>query len=169
MVRSDNNSLAQVGASEEGEEIDRIMREIEDLEKKMDTAPEQEGQAESTTPRASAESEHEPVEKESLVEDSQDTSKVVPMRPQVNPQVNRMMTDTLAETDAVPPRDEPLMRSDESAARDGGLSLKIGGCTEVNLEFVRAGVSVNLECSDDGLRITTDQGAEFRIPFKRTA
>ena len=74
----------------------------------------------------------------------------------------------MAETDAVPVQDEPLMRN-ESEGGNGNLSLKIGGCAEVQLEFERGGITVTFQCSDTGLTITTDQGAEFRIPFNTRA
>ncbi|MBI3543027.1 MAG: hypothetical protein HY075_07120 [Deltaproteobacteria bacterium] len=159
MVRGDKSEAGAPSAAE-GEEIDRIMKEIEDLEKKMDTTGEEETVAKRTEPEATAVAETETTEADDATEDDLHTSKVVPMRP--------ALADTLAETDAVPARDEPLVRAGDGSEA-GGLSLRIGGCTEVNLEFTRAGVSVQLSCSDDGLSITTDQGAEFRIPFKRSA
>ena len=177
MVRGDKDSAREVGTpagADEGEEIDRIMKEIEDLEKKMDSSPAEEDPANETNvgssalgsnalgsnALASAESnpETDPDEPENV--DSEPSSKVVPMRPSI--------VESLAETDAVPARDEPMVRGNESSG-DGGLSLKIGGCADVNLEFTRSGMSVSLSCTDDGLVIRTDQGAEFRIPFKRTA
>jgi hypothetical protein len=169
MVRSDKNPLAEAGTTgaNEGEEIDRIMKEIEDLEKRMDTTDEEpaaEGAKSAPAPVAKVEAEpSQHAEDDDEVESPlapEPTAKVVPMRPNVH--------DSLAETDAVPARDEPLMRS-ESSPGEGGLALKIGGCTEVNLEFTRSGISVSLSCTNDALTITTDQGAEFRIPFKRTA
>ncbi|MBI3557150.1 MAG: hypothetical protein HY074_12875 [Deltaproteobacteria bacterium] len=153
--------------ADEGEEIDRIMKEIEDLEKKMDTSPTDAGEVETgkqnnpvaaSEPNPETEQEEQPEEQEHFT--SRPSSKVVPMRPSV--------VESLAETDAVPARDEPLMHPSDTHG-DGGLSLKIGGCADVNLEFTRSGMSVSLSCSDEGLTIRTDQGAEFRIPFKRTA
>lgn len=202
MVRSDKDSAiesARVGgvSHDEGEEIDRIMKEIEDLEKKMDgggssdavidAAGDEPSAGPSTGPSVQAITE----EGENSVEVSQSsmtraatslassnedylpegveeaivTSKVVPMRS--TPLGARH--ESLAESDAVPAFDEPLVRNAAMHGDEGGLSLKIGGCTEVNLEFSRGGISVRLACSDDGLTITTDQGAEFRIPFKRPA
>ncbi len=175
MVRSDKDSRSEAvtpAGADEGEEIDRIMKEIEDLEKKMDTSPDSSGaEPESETqavkqnntvaaaePNPETESEDEPQEFDTLSPEPR--SKVVPMRPSI--------VESLAETDAVPARDEPLVRATDSQG-DGGLSLKIGGCADVNLEFTRSGMSVSLSCTDEGLVIRTDQGAEFRIPFKRTA
>jgi hypothetical protein len=171
MVRSDK--LEGTGHADEGEEIDRIMKEIEDLEKKMDTEPVAEASAPAkapataTTPATTAA----PPTGGALddLDDSvfAESSKVVPMRPPVATRSDDV-GESLAETDAVPARDEPLVKNGSSSG-DGGLSLKIGGCTEVNLEFTRSGMSVSLSCSDEGLVISTDQGAEFRIPFKRSA
>jgi hypothetical protein len=145
MVRGDKaaeHEVTKPTGSEEGEEIDRIMKEIEDLEKRMDEdAP----QAEGAEPK---------------YEHPTDGGKVVSLRPEV--------TDTMAETDAVPAADEPLVRESHSTG-DGGLNMKIAGCAELSLEFTRAGITVSLSCTDDGLCITTDAGAEFRLPFKRTA
>lgn len=132
----------------EGEEIDRIMKEIEDLEKKMDDQPD-----------AEAATANEP--------ESTQSAKVVPLRSGMDTMAASPM-DSLAETDAVPAPDEPLFKESSSVA-EGGLSLKIGGCADVSLEFARAGMSVTLSCTDEALTITTDQGAEFRIPFKRGA
>jgi hypothetical protein len=147
MVRGDkavDNEVTKPTGSEEGEEIDRIMKEIEDLEKRMDEdAPQAEADGSDTKD-----------------EETSEGGKVVALRPEVS--------DTMAETDAVPASDEPLMHESQGTG-DGGLSMKIGGCTEVSLEFTRAGVTVSLSCTDDGLCITTDAGAEFRLPFKRTA
>lgn len=147
MVRSDKGSAAEANSGD-GEEIDRIMKEIEDLEKKMDAPAE----AEAAAPAPAAEPEAEAPQ-----------AKVVQMRPV-------SAADTIAETDAVPAPDEPLFKETAGhSTGDGGLSMKIGGCTEVSLEFTRAGMSVSLSCTDEALTITTDQGAEFRIPFKRGA
>lgn len=166
MVRGDK--LEATGHADEGEEIDRIMKEIEDLEKKMDTEP----AAEASAPaKATATPTAAPAAGGALdnLDESvfEPPSKVVPMRPSLVARSDES-GESLAETDAVPARDEPLVRSGASSG-DGGLSLKIGGCTEVNLEFTRSGMSVSLSCSDEGLVISTDQGAEFRIPFKRSA
>lgn len=143
MVKAENSA-----PNGEGEEIDRIMKEIEDLEKKMDDEPGAEQVASGG---------------ESNVAQG---SNVVPMRSGMDAMANSSV-ESLAETDAVPAPDEPLFK--DATAADGGLSLKIGGCADVSLEFTRAGMSVTLSCTDDGLTITTDQGAEFRIPFKRGA
>ncbi|MEW6056226.1 MAG: hypothetical protein AB1540_06400 [Bdellovibrionota bacterium] len=143
MVRSDKDSAAQV-STDEGEEIDRIMQEIEDLEKRMD--PPQETEQTSLDTRAAQE--------------TQESAKVVAL--------HAPTAESLAETDAVPAPDEPLVRSAPTGDQ-GDLSLKIGGCTQVSLEFSSAGMTVTLSYSDDALSITTDQGAEFRIPFKRGA
>lgn len=152
------------GRADEGEEIDRIMKEIEDLEKKMDTGAPEPAEA-AAAPAASAESAEEAEAEEAEAESpfGAETGKVVPMRHAAAP-----VAESLAETDAVPPRNEPLMRASNDAG-DSGLSMKIGGCTEVNLEFTRSGITVALSCNEDALVITTDQGAEFKIPFKRSA
>lgn len=149
MVRSDKSAAEAGTPNGEGEEIDRIMKEIEDLEKKMDAPAEQQPEAQAAAQADSP-------------ADTAQGAKVVQMRPA------QTGADTLAETDAVPAPDEPLFKEQSSSAGDGGLSMKIGGCTEVSLEFSRAGMSVTLSCNDEALTISTDQGAEFRIPFKRS-
>lgn len=189
MVQGEN-TVAATGRADEGEEIDRIMKEIEDLEKKMDGDPSQaEAAAPAAAPTPVAQAAPPPApapvapspelsagtdpNRGALASSDEDphplappAAKVLPMRPQA--QSNSVSHDSLAETDAVPARDEPLMRSDSSPG-DGGLALKIGGCTEVNLEFTRSDISVSLSCTDEALVISTNQGAEFRIPFKRAA
>lgn len=47
------------------------------------------------------------------------------------------------------------------------LGMQIKGCAEIKLEFSQVGVVVNLTCTQEGLFIVTDQGAEFKIPFKK--
>lgn len=155
MARGDKNPLAEVenpvepvaeanAETQEGGEIDRIMQEIEDLEKKMDNGSDMSNNAES--------------------------GKVVSLHSTSLATAESLDTsESLAETDAVPAADEPLLGQNEFPAGDGGLSLKIGGCAEVALEFSRAGVTVTLTCSQENLTITTDQGAEFKIPFNRAA
>ena len=149
MARGDKNPLAEVSSpveteataasAEESGEIDKIMQEIEDLEKKMDDGSDMSNDAEA--------------------------GKVVELRKKTDSSVS----ESMAETDAVPASDEPLMMKDENTAVDGGLALKIGGCSEVSLEFSRAGITVTLTCDQENLCITTDQGAEFKIPFNRAA
>ena len=75
----------------------------------------------------------------------------------------------MAETDAVPVADEPFMKDDNAPSESGNLAMKIGGCATISLEFERAGLTVSFECTETGLTITTDQGAEFRIPFMAKA
>lgn len=140
MVRSDKNA-ASPAAGDEGGEIDRIMKEIEELERKMDTTGGEEAQA---------------------------PQKVVSIRPAA-PAEEPPHRESLAESDAVPASREPLMRTSSASSGGGALGLRIGGCAEISLEFTRSGMTVTLSCTDDVLMITTDQGAEFRIPFKRAA
>jgi hypothetical protein len=188
MVQGGKNpaGTAPQANGQESEEIDRIMKEIEDLEKKMDSptdpqsltpeTPTAEAQTtkvdsgekesaisgfggEMTTDKGNAPSQADFEEAEVAAAAS---DKVVPFRGA------SAAIESLAESDAVPVEDAPLIHDTNSEA-DGGLSLKIGGCAEVALEFTRAGMTVSLSCTDEGLTITTDQGAEFRIPFKRAA
>lgn len=153
MERSDKISPVEsttAASKDEAAEIDRIMKEIEELEKKMDS-PE--------LPKDIA-SEPQPLPRMDTPAASED-AKVVPFRSAV---------ETMAETDAVPVEDAPLMKGgQEAGAGSGSLSLKIGGCTDVALEFTKASTTVYVSYNDDGLRISTDQGAEFKIPFKRVA
>jgi hypothetical protein len=172
MVRGDKNPLAEVTspASNEGEEIDRIMKEIEDLEKKMDATSNEQDTTTVTAENGSTEDgllDPEPVAP--VVKPTAKSEKVVALRPTFTASGNTSdVGESLAESDAVPASQEPLMR-EHASAPEGGLALKIGGCTDVSLEFARAGMTVTLSCNDQGLCISTDQGAEFRIPFKRTA
>lgn len=129
------DKMGAAGQDDAGE-IDRIMKEIEELEKNMETAAEPAGN-------------------------------VVSLRPETVPSAAMDAADSLVESDAVPPTDEPLIKSEQTPAGEGSLSLKVGGCAEVNLEFSQAGVAVTLHCDAEGLSITTDQGAEFRIPFTK--
>lgn len=155
MVRGDKAAKDEVDSpADENEEIDRIMKEIEDLEKKMDSAPE-------PTVSEAAPAPAEPPMDSPVEPDPTPTAKVVSLRP-------APVAESMAETDAVPVVDEPMMRS-TTATADSSLSMKIGGCAEVSLEFTRSGMTVTLACGDEGLSITTDSGAEFRIPFKRDA
>src|SRR5690348_10893121 len=117
MVQGGKNSAAVANAptnSNEGEEIDRIMKEIEDLEKKMDTPPsetsEDPTQAQTQPPAPPAEAEA-------------PAAKVVPMRQSAPAPV----AESLAESDAVPVSDEPLIRESSDASGEGSLALKIGG------------------------------------------
>ena len=139
---------------DDGAEIDRIMQEIEELEKKMD---EVDAETQASKP--------EPVETSST---SQGGDNVIPLRGALDG-LEATSDESLAETDAVPAADEPLMKSGSDGAGDGALALKVGGCTEISLEFARAGVTITLSCTADSLSISTDQGAEFRIPFKAAA
>jgi hypothetical protein len=152
-------------------EIDRIIKEIEDLEKKMDEPHDSspQGVIDGDEPVMTAEA-------TSGEEDDAAAGAEVPgAQLYALPQAQDAESDegsgggdSLAETDAVPASREPLLRSDSSDSA-GSLGLKIAGCTEVSLEFARGGLEVTLVCDADGLSIRTDQGAEFRIPFKKAA
>jgi len=141
-----NNQKAAEAAVVPGEEheIDRIMKEIEELEKKVDE-PTQSNVARNENISSSA---------QNTVENSNADFKgnVIPLR------------ESMIETDAVLASNEPLFKPTQSTAQ-GSLGLKINGCTEVSLEFEKAGMTVSFQCTDSGLTITTDQGAEFKIPF----
>ena len=165
MEQSNKKAAAEVESSgEEGQEIDRIMKEIEDLESKVD-----EPVAEAGAVNAPQETDEEKSEDETAGSTVGNTAgNVVPLRASNKYETSTKYEETMAETDAVPVQDEPLMRT-ESEGENGSLSLKIGGCTEVQLEFARAGITVTFQCSDTGLTIMTDQGAEFRIPFQSKA
>lgn len=165
MVHGDKTATA--GAMTDGDEIDRIMKEIEDLEKKIDVPS---AKTDVPTPEVSAEvstetktQDNAPLQteapEESVIEP--DLAKVVPIRP--------TMGESMAESDAVRVNDEPLMKTESETQESGSLGLKVGGCATVSLEFEKAGVVIRLTCSDSGLVISTDQGAEFRIPLKSAA
>lgn len=129
-------------------EIDKIMKEIEDLEKGMEAdAPAPEAKVDEAPQAAS--------------------DNVVALHPNNSEEQAGYTEGSLVESDCVPVSQEPLMKSEDTMNENGNLSLKIGGCAEVSLEFERAGMIVTFQCSEDGLTITTDQGAEFRIPFAK--
>ena len=162
MERSDKKAADGVATTpEEAAEIDRIMKEIEDLEKNMDSPSEADLQPAERTAAKADEPAIDPVsEVADIIEaNGAEEAKVVPIRP---------VTESLAETDAVPVVDAPLVNHGANPAT-GNLSLKIGGLTEVALEFSHADTTVYFAYNDEGLKITTDQGAEFRIPYKRAA
>ncbi len=149
MVQSDNLVQAvDSGINEEAAEIDRIMEQIEDLEKKMETEP-------AVTPDA----------------------KVIPMHPAerrdtsgaVESQTAHSISESLVETDAPLTEKGPLLQNIDTVAGDGSLSLKVGQCSEISLEFARSGITITLSYNEDGLCISTDQGAEFRLPLKKAA
>ena len=172
--------MSDAKKAQEGEEIDRIMKEIEDLEKKMESPTEldknAEGQsalqevekemasaaAEESVASTESEPEGTPEASEPFLEE--EVSNVVELRRNATVQE----TDSLVETDALPPQsDAPLFQGASETA--GSLGLKVGGCQEITLEFSRAGLAVSLTCTDEELKIRTDQGAEFRLPFKKAA
>ncbi len=140
----------------EQHDIDKIMKEIEDLEKNMSTTSQ-------STPAAATETQS------SAITETTPTDNVVPLKAKkTTPVVEEV---SMVESDAVPPpSSEPLFKSSSSySSGDGNMSLKIGGCADVSLEFEKAGMTVKLTYSDTGLVISTDQGAEFRIPFNKKA
>ncbi|MBI2607128.1 MAG: hypothetical protein HYW49_13720 [Deltaproteobacteria bacterium] len=157
-MEQSNKNVAAVAESsgEEGQEIDRIMKEIEDLESKIDEPVAETGAVNAPQDETAA----------SAVGNT--AGNVVPLRASDQYETSTKYEETMAETDAVAVQDEPLMRT-ESEGGNGNLSLKVGGCAEVQLEFTRAGITVTFQCSDTGLTIMTDQGAEFRIPFQDKA
>lgn len=150
---------------EDSQEIDRIIQEIEQMEKSID-------QVEAQTP---------------------EPAKVVPIRAaEATPSSATDVTETSAseataldgESEGVEAPsstvsdpigfDKVLKAATERAATstspgEGDLSLSVGGCSTITLEFGRAGSRVTLSCDDDQLTITTDTGAEFRVPFRKTA
>lgn len=137
----------------EQHDIDKIMKEIEDLEKNM-TGSSQSAPAAATEPMAQNTTETTPTDNVLSLK----VKKATPVVEEVS----------MVETDAVPVTNEPLFKSSSSTG-DGNMSLKIGGCADVSLEFEKSGMTVTLSYSDSGLVITTDQGAEFRIPFNKKA
>lgn len=162
MVRGDAESQGSSSNSPKEEaEIDRIIKEIEDLEKKMDSAD-----TEPTSDAgASAEAESNTESSGESIEEPNESAKVYPIHSNASTQSD---SESLAETDAVPASQEPLLQGG-NADGGGSLAMKIGGCTEVSLEFSKAGLQVTLTCNDEVLCITTDQGAEFRVPLKKVA
>jgi|GEM_PF-1695451 len=154
-------------------EIDRIMKEIEELEKNMGAAP-------AAAPAAGPVVAPEAAVAPAPVKDAATQEPVAPVSAETNEDDNMHHnvvplhadsgdSESLVESDAVLTNNEPLMKSDSQYEGDGALALKVGGCAEVQLEFTRAGVAVTLHCSDDGLSITTDQAAEVPIPFRNAA
>jgi hypothetical protein len=170
--------MSDAKKAQEGEEIDRIMKEIEDLEKKMESPTELDKNAEGQS--ALQEVEKEMTSVAEAVASAETESEATPETPEpfLEEEVSNVVelrrnaavqeSDSLVETDAVPPQsDAPLFQGSTEAS--GSLGLKVGGCQEITLEFSRAGLAVSLTCTDEELKIRTDQGAEFRLPFKKAA
>ncbi len=163
-------------------EIERIMKEIEDLERKLspDSTPPPNAAVASEPVVAKTEAEPPPPPPPAL-EPLAPTLAAVP--PPAPPEPSEADADAIAVT----PINTPTFHTQETTmtpntpnlsddlltsasfesplAGDGSLGLKVSGCTEIQLEFARAGVSVSLFCTDTGLVIRTDQGAEFKVPF----
>ena len=166
MTQSATNPVDDAG------EIDRIIQEIESMEKEMDNvkaapatkaspvAPTNSAQPEALPePVPASTSEHTPVERdvfeEALAESS--TAKVVPIRD--------------LGVEATEHMDSSFGGSGLSGASvgSGGLALKVGGCSTISLEFEQDGVRIALRLESETLSISTDAGAEFRVPLKRKA
>lgn len=169
-------------------EIERIMKEIEDLERKLSpestpapsttttpepaalspepTPPPPPPATEPTAPTLTAVAPPPPptASPQDVSESLAEAIAVTPITPTFNTQENTMSPNTPNLSDET----ESLLTStsfESPLAGDGSLGLKVSGCTEIQLEFARAGVSVSLFCTDTGLVIRTDQGAEFKVPF----
>lgn len=56
--------------------------------------------------------------------------------------------------------------STEQGFGGGGLAMRVGGCQAISLEFEQNGVRVTLTLEKDTLAISTDSGAEFRVPLR---
>lgn len=151
----EKNTAAVNTATDENNEIDRIMKEIEDLEQNLD---EPAVDAAPPTPEAKIENNATGDKMSTEPEKNENENNVVAIRPKSGFDEAFEATGT-----------DSVENEESYASESGTLSLKVGGATEVNLSFEKAGVAVSFSCTDDGLVITTDQGAEFRIPFGATS
>lgn len=187
------------GSAQDSEDIDKIIQEIEGMEKELDnvsaTLPKDvEKQILDTAGAASAASAADPVGTPvapvapaaptapapvpSVAKSPATTTtpsaaetaapsflNVVSLHP---PKVETPVTESLAESDAVMATHEPLA-FERGASGEGNLGLKVGGCTSISLEFEQAGMRISLRLEGDTLSISTENGAEFRLPLRRAA
>lgn len=133
----------------EEEEINKIMKEIETLEKTIEPIAQAQSPASSVPPVP-------------VVTQSTEV-------PHSTPVVNAPLTQVVNNASAIPTRVAPLPTVPTAGNQGGSFSLKVGECTQLNLEFEQAGIIVTVAYSPEALTIFTNQGAEFRVPFKRAA
>ncbi|MGE4234209.1 MAG: hypothetical protein AB7F43_12845 [Bacteriovoracia bacterium] len=141
--------------SEGGEsEIDRIIKEIEDLEKSID-----DGEEKNEGTQSAADT----IESEVALETSAPEAAAEPA-----PKKHLRAVPTSTST-ASTPATEASSSASSSTASDASLGLKVDGCTAVTLDFSLSGTQVSLVCDGESLRITTESGAEFNIPLRKAA
>jgi hypothetical protein len=163
----------------ESGDIDRIIQEIEEMEKSLDSTPQ------------TADATDEAVASESLEESgSEESNNVVALKArQADAEAHTSVDSPVSSGGALDTFDQALKeataRGEDSrnaalrASSDrgspavgrstGDLSLAVSGCSSITLDFSRAGIQVTLSCDEEGLCISTDNGAEFRVPFRRAA
>lgn len=178
-------------STDDSGEIDRIIQEIEEMEKGMDQSP---AEAVSASAEETPDAAPEGVDLEGIVEDippeaSEETNddfeklsnastgandgpafnreKVVPLRAVPQLQEADLEAESPSTGSSAPGVNFDSIASNPSEG--GGLALRVAGCTNIALEFTHNGLSVSLRLEEDVLAITTDNGAEFRIPIKRQA
>ena len=155
--------MAKTMKNDDNGEIDKIMQEIEDLEKKMDE----------TSVEAKDDASGQDVDADNVVnlrddsdiEDAPTEETVNAHGPLDEVDAEDLTSSDLEDSDS----DATPIRRNSSGSSNNGLSLHVGEVSNISLEFARHGMTVSLSCTDDGLVIKTDQGAEFRVPFKRAA
>ena len=139
-------------APDDSGEIDRIIQEIEEMEKSIDEVQ----------PKAA------------------ETAKVVPLRAETPPAATAEAEPAAPSLKDPIGFDQALAvatareegdgdTSGMAATGDGSLALSVGGCTNITLEFTQSGMTVTLRYENDALVIKTDSGAEFRVPFRKAA
>ncbi len=172
LMSQSTNKVTDINLDKAGDEqeIDRIMREIEELEKKVDETV---SASNDSTNTSATQAVAQPIKSEP-VKEANNVDNVIPFKGLTTVEATKQEDSTepnfesMAESDAIPVHNEPLMKGLPGMNNaNGNLSLKVGGCTEVTLEFEQAGMVVTFQCSEEGLKISTDQGAEFRVPFTK--
>ncbi len=146
-------SASSPKSQDESGEIDRIIQEIEQMEKSIDDVQ----------PKPAEVAKVVPILRSVEAEVTEATSG--PTTPAKDP---IGFDQALAAATAREEGDGDVT-SGATAAGEGNLALSVGGCTSISLEFAQSGMKVTLRYEDDALVIKTDGGAEFRVPFRKAA
>ncbi len=173
------NSNTGSGFSNQSDEIEKILAEIEGIESKTATATTAETTPDTSAHALAPQNPSEPVDTATNAEifdhetegAASPNAKVIPIKN------TKIATESLVETDAHVVHPDPLAfettttpagdtHGYEQSFGGGGLALKVGGCAAISLEFEQNGTRVILTLEKDTLAISTDSGAEFRIPLK---
>lgn len=164
-------------AAQDNAEIDRIIQEIENMERQMDQA--EQGSSPAALP-TSAEAVSQVSPAPTPVSSPAPALAAAPTwseQPEAaaeeatpGPALKRLLDAENEQDNVIPFKEpEPLGTSLDTDSGEGALSLKVGGSTTIHLEFDRGGTRVSLRCDQDALTITAGGGAEFRIPLHKRA